>query len=429
MAAGQWMLAHHASWASTRSATPSRIGAGSPTSGAPRSRWRSCPGPSARRPTPSTPSSSARCCLVATAFYARAAGRPRRPGRRHRPVALRGHRRASWSGTGAGLLAGLVPARAPGAGQGPANPRWLFALPSSVVAVGQHARLDPDRPARPRRRAGLVAGARPAGDADRRHRQSPHTGPLGLALLGSVVASCITPYGPGLLTYDVGVAATARSRSTSTEWNSPGLPFAHGAAGLLRSVGRAGRVHPPAAASRCSRASLGGRPLRRGAADPAPGRLPHGGGGRPGGLLSRCAGLGGDGRRWAGAGLVVLAIVILARPSVPAGSRRTVAPGAGLRLSERRTRAGSSPSTRGATTPSPATGPPSSTAAPTSSRGRADRVLRRDQPDDGSRPVLSSYHVSYVVWAPRTALSEYLAHDPRWRVVDRTRGALVFARR
>ncbi len=44
-------------------------------------------------------------------------------------------------------------------------------------------------------------------------------------------------------------------------------------------------------------------------------------------------------------------------------------------------------------------------------------------------PILSAYHVSYVVWAPHTGLSIFLAHDPRWHVVDRTHIALVFARR
>jgi hypothetical protein len=44
-------------------------------------------------------------------------------------------------------------------------------------------------------------------------------------------------------------------------------------------------------------------------------------------------------------------------------------------------------------------------------------------------PILSAYHVSYVVWAPHTDLSIYLQHDPRWRVVDRSSVALVFARR
>ena len=44
-------------------------------------------------------------------------------------------------------------------------------------------------------------------------------------------------------------------------------------------------------------------------------------------------------------------------------------------------------------------------------------------------PILSAYHVSYVVWAPHTPLAQYLAHDSRWHVVDRTSVALVFARR
>ena len=47
----------------------------------------------------------------------------------------------------------------------------------------------------------------------------------------------------------------------------------------------------------------------------------------------------------------------------------------------------------------------------------------------GPDPVLARYHVAYVVWAPHTPLALYLAHDPRWRVVDRTPVALVFARR
>ena len=44
-------------------------------------------------------------------------------------------------------------------------------------------------------------------------------------------------------------------------------------------------------------------------------------------------------------------------------------------------------------------------------------------------PVFREYHVSYVVWAPNTGLSLYLAHDPRWRVVDRSDVAWVFERR
>ena len=60
---------------------------------------------------------------------------------------------------------------------------------------------------------------------------------------------------------------------------------------------------------------------------------------------------------------------------------------------------------------------------------RAHRVLRGHQRHHGPDPILAAAHVSYVVWAPRTALAEYLSHDPRWHVVDRTSVALVFARR
>jgi hypothetical protein len=44
-------------------------------------------------------------------------------------------------------------------------------------------------------------------------------------------------------------------------------------------------------------------------------------------------------------------------------------------------------------------------------------------------PILSRYHVDYVVWARGTSLYQYLVHDPRWEVVDRTGPAVVFARR
>jgi hypothetical protein len=39
------------------------------------------------------------------------------------------------------------------------------------------------------------------------------------------------------------------------------------------------------------------------------------------------------------------------------------------------------------------------------------------------------YGVDYVVWARNSPLAEYLAHDSRWEIVDRTAPALVFARR
>ena len=52
-------------------------------------------------------------------------------------------------------------------------------------------------------------------------RQSPHPGLLALSLLGSLIASCITPYGPGLLAYDVDVARNPQIAQYIDEWNSP----------------------------------------------------------------------------------------------------------------------------------------------------------------------------------------------------------------
>jgi len=43
-------------------------------------------------------------------------------------------------------------------------------------------------------------------------------------------------------------------------------------------------------------------------------------------------------------------------------------------------------------------------------------------------PVLDRYDVNYVVWPRQSPLSQYLSHDPRWEIVDRTPAALVFAR-
>jgi hypothetical protein len=44
-------------------------------------------------------------------------------------------------------------------------------------------------------------------------------------------------------------------------------------------------------------------------------------------------------------------------------------------------------------------------------------------------PILSRYHVDYVVWPYKSPLEEYLSHDSEWVVVDRTGPAVVFARK
>jgi hypothetical protein len=134
-------------------------------------------------------------------------------------------------------------------------------------------------------------------------------------------------------------------------------------------------------------------------------------------------------RRWAGAGLAVCAIAIVAAPSVPAGTVSPTVPGRAFDFLS---------SQHGRIFTEYTWGDYSiARHRATFADGRTDlfegNVLAEffavtnvtTDPD----PILAAAHVSYVVWAPRTALAEYLSHDPRWHVVDRTSVALVFARR
>ena len=249
------------------------------------------------------------------------------------------------------------------------NPRWLFALPVlCVLWVNTHGSV----------LIGLLVLALELGWSLVPARlvqrlggtdQSRHTGPLALALLGSVVACCLTPYGPGLLSYDVSVSRNGQIAQYISEWNSPDfhsamvvlvycvplvvlvacvrlrrIPVLEGSLGailfvealrtqrlvvylMLVAVGP-GRLSPDAP-------TLGGDGA-------ALGRRRHGG-------------LGAWSSSWF-------------RPSRRAPWR----PHSRSRPSTTSTGApdGSSPNTPGATIPSPATGPPSSTAAPTSSKAR-----------------------------------------------------------
>jgi hypothetical protein len=134
-------------------------------------------------------------------------------------------------------------------------------------------------------------------------------------------------------------------------------------------------------------------------------------------------------RRWAGGGLVVVAMAIAAVPAVPAGTvSRTLPVQAFDYLSSHHGRVfteytwGDYSIARHRAT---------------FVDGRTDlfegHVLTEffDVTDMTTNPdpVLSAAGVSYVVWAPHTALSLYLSEDPRWHVVDRSPVAVVFARR
>jgi len=308
------------------------------------------------------------------------------------------------------------------------NPRWLFLLPLLCAAwVNTHGSILIGLfalgvelvwslvPARALERIGGV-------------RQSPYTGSLALALLASAIASCLTPYGPGLLAYDVDVARNTQIAQYIDEWNSPDfhslmvvlvycvplvvlvaclrtrrLPVLEGSLAAILFV----------EALRSQRVVIYLMVVAVGLAALLPARAPWGA----------------TARRWAGAGLVVCAIAIAAAPSVPAG---TVSPTVPVQAFDYLS------SHHGRIFTEYTWGDYSiARHRATFADGRTDLfegdVLTEffavtnvtTDPD----PILASAHVTYVVWAPGTALAEYLSHDPRWHVVDRTSVALVFARR
>jgi hypothetical protein len=308
------------------------------------------------------------------------------------------------------------------------NPRWLFLLPPLcllwvnthgsillgllVVAIELGWSLIPER---------FVHGFGGFG-------QSPFTGSLGLALLGSVVASCITPYGPGLLAYDFDVSRNGQIAQYIIEWSSPNfhsvltllfycvplallvacvwtrrIPLLEGSLGLFLFV----------EALRTQRLDMYLMLVAAGLAATLPARAPWGT----------------TARRWTAGGLLALAIVLVALPAVPVGTVASSQPiGAFNYLSGRPGRIFTEYTWGDYSI----------------ARHRATFVDGRTDLFEGqvltefmavtnltTNPdrVLSAAHVSYVVWAPGTPLALYLAHDHRWRVVDRSSVAVVFARR
>jgi hypothetical protein len=160
-------------------------------------------------------------CLIATTAYARALGA--RGGRVVAIVLLLAAGIAEVVAGDRGLDFSLVwlPLELLLLTKARANPRWLLLLPLLclfwvnthgsillgllVLAVELGWSMMPERFVR---RIGGV-------------HQSSFTGSLALALLGSVLASCLTPYGPGLLAYDVAVSRNGQIARYITEWNSP----------------------------------------------------------------------------------------------------------------------------------------------------------------------------------------------------------------
>ncbi len=307
------------------------------------------------------------------------------------------------------------------------DPRWLAALPLlCLLWVNTHGSIlvglavllvELAWSCAPERWAARLGGA----------GRSPHTGAVAAALVASLVASCVTPYGPGLLAYDIGVSTNGQIGQYISEWNSPDF---HSLAVVLV------YLVPLAVLVACIRhrrvpvlegtlaAVLFVEALRTQ-------RLVIY-------LMVVAAGLAATlpVREWdpvmrklGGAAFALAGIACLAAPAVPAGSVSSSQP----------VQAFDYLSTHPGRIFTEYTWGDYSIARhrATFADGRTDlfegRVLTEffaitnltTNPD----PVLSAYHVAYVVWAPRTALAEYLQRDPRWHVVDRTAVALVFARR
>ena len=307
------------------------------------------------------------------------------------------------------------------------NPRWLLVLPPLTIAwINTHGSV---------LIGVLVLGVElgwsllPAAWAERvgGTGRAPYVGSLALALLGCLVATGVTPYGYGLLSYDVGVARDPQIAQYILEWNSPNfaswivlLAYVVPLAMLVLCIRnrRIPLLEGTLAAAlfiealRTQRLVIYVMVVAVGLAASLPARPAWGT----------------TARRWAGAGLVVMSIAVLAAPSVPAGSvSRTLPVEAFDTLSSHPGRIFTEYTWGDYSI----------------ARHRATFVDGRTDLFEGPvlteffditnltinpDPLLRSYDVDYVVWAPRTALSEFLSHDPHWRVVDRTDVAWVFAR-
>jgi hypothetical protein len=308
------------------------------------------------------------------------------------------------------------------------NPRWLWCLPPlCVLWVNTHGSIliglvvlavELGWSLAPEQFVARIGGV----------RQSPHTGPLALALLGSVVASCVTPYGPSLLVYDLGVSQNSQISLYVQEWNSPNfhsfgmllcyvVPIA--VLGLAVRTRRVPVLEGTLAvallleALRSQRLAIYLMVIAAGLAATLP-QLP---------AWSTRA------RRVAALCYAVFAIAILAVPSVPAGS---VAPGLPVqafnylehhpgRVFTEYTWGDYSIARQRATFVDGRTDLFEGEVL-TEFMALGDLTVNPDT-------VLSQYRVSYVVWTPNSGLSTFLEHDRRWHVVDRSSTAWVFARR
>jgi hypothetical protein len=258
--------------------------------------------------------------------------------------------------------------------------------------------------------------------------RSPHPGYVALAGAGSLVAAFISPYGPGLLLYDLRVATNSQIGQYISEWKSPDfhsvvilllvgtplvvfvLAFKNRPRLLLETTLTAvffvGTLHSVRVAIYLMIAAAG-----LAAALPVRSQW------------------GPRARRLMGGGAVGLMIALVALPSVPAGTVTTDTPVQAFnflashpgRIFTEYTWADYSIARHRATF---VDGRTDLFVGPVLSSFFAVSNLTAD-PDR----ILSRYDVSYVIWEPAQPLSEFLAHDPAWVQVDHTSQSITFARR
>ena len=273
-------------------------------------------------------------CLLASAAYARALGA--RGGRVVAIVLLLAVGIAGVVASDRGLDFSLVwfPLELLVLTKARSNPRWLLLLPLLCVAwVNTHGSillglLVLGGRARVVARAGPGTSSASAACASRPTPVRWRWPSLGQR--DRLVPHAVRPGAPGLRRRR---GSQHADRAVHQRVELTGLPLVDGGARLLRAAGRARgvRAHAPHPGAR---GFTGGAPLRGGAADAARGHLPHGGRRRAGGDAARPAALGDDGpalgRRAVSRSC---AIAIVAAPSVPAGTVSPTRAGAGLRLS------------------------------------------------------------------------------------------------
>jgi hypothetical protein len=258
--------------------------------------------------------------------------------------------------------------------------------------------------------------------------RSPYRGQLGLVFAASLVAACVSPYGPSLLRYDLGVSLNSQIGQYIQEWQSPnfhsllalvsfGLPVV-----VLALVIRTRRL-PVLEVSLAIVFVVTTLHSTRFIAY----------------LYIAACGLGAclpwraawreRSRLAMGAFSVGVLIAILAAPAVPAGSVAGNTPvqafnfleSHGGRIFTQYTWGDYSIARHRATF---ADGRTDYFTGPVLTEFFDVSNLTVD-PD----PILARDQVSYIVWARGTPLYAYLRRDPKWEIVDRTAPAVVFARR